>query len=128
MAKEWNEAGDDQGPAADYQNAYNPQQKTHDETKSQTSFKSAKTGLSKGSLRQQVEKAIQEEGKPEWDASAKSEKKYTTEDKVALRLANEVLRDNAKLRGVHSNQSIQKLLMKEAKKQLMATEYKGPVI
>lgn len=34
MAKEWNEAGDDQGPAADYQNAYNPQKKTHDETKS----------------------------------------------------------------------------------------------
>lgn len=52
----------------------------------------------------------------------------TTEERVANRLANEVLRDNAKLRGVHSNQSIQKLLMKEAKRQLLQDDYKGPVI
>lgn len=59
----------------------------------------------------------------------KSDRKQTTEDRVANRLANEVLRDNIKLRGIHSQQSIQKLLMKEAKKQLMNSEqYKGPVI
>ena len=52
----------------------------------------------------------------------------STEERVANRLANEVLRDNAKLRGVHSNQSIQKLLMKEAKKMMMQDDYKGPVI
>jgi hypothetical protein len=61
--------------------------------------------MSKGSLRSQVEKAVKEEGKPEWDQSVKSHK-MTTEDRVANRLANEVLRDNAKLRGIHSNQSL----------------------
>jgi hypothetical protein len=46
-------------------------------------------------------------------------------------LANEVLRDNAKLRGVHSASSIKKLLEKEAKRQLLANNgepYKGPVV
>lgn len=124
IAKQWNEAADEDNNAngvGDYQNSYNPGKKVNDETKSmgQTSFKSAKTGLSKGSLRSQVEKAIREEGRPEWDPSQKSSNKMTTEDRVANRLANEVLRDNVKLRGIHSHQSIQKLLMKEAKKQLL---------
>jgi len=42
-----------------------------------------------------------------------------------------VLRDNAKLRGVHSGASIQKILQKEAKKQLLMEKggaYEGPVI
>lgn len=44
-------------------------------------------------------------------------------------MATEVLRDNAKLRGVHSATSIKRLLEKEAKKQLMAFDgYKGPVV
>lgn len=124
IAQEWNEAADDQ--QQDYQI---PAKKANDiETRSAVSFKSGKTGISKGSLRSQVEREIQEQGRPEWDQSIKSGKeKQTTEDRVANRLANEVLRDNAKLRGIHSHQSIQKLLMKEAKKQLM-DEYKGPVI
>ena len=59
---------------------------------------------------------MREEGKNNWDPSIKSEAKgMSTEDKVAARLANEVLRDNAKLKGIHSNQSIQKLLQKAAK-------------
>jgi hypothetical protein len=40
----------------------------------------------------------------------------STEDRVAARIANEVLRDNAKLRGVHSGASIKKILEREAKK------------
>lgn len=48
--------------------------------------------------------AIKEEGADkDWDPSVKSDKKLTTEDRVAARLAQEVLRDNAKLRGVHSH-------------------------
>lgn len=40
-----------------------------------------------------------------------------------------MLRDNAKLRGIHSANSIKKLLEKEAKKQLMDNAgYKGPVV
>ncbi len=87
--------------------------------------------MSKKSLRTQVMEAIQEEGqqKPDWDQSVKSEVKKTTEDRIAARLAKEVLNENAKLRGIHSAHSIKKLLEKEAKKQLMmGGEYKGPVV
>lgn len=74
--------------------------------------------MSKKSLRSQVMQAIQEEGanKPEWDPSVKSENKMTTEDRIAARLAQEVLRDNAKLRGIHSHNSLKKMLEREAKK------------
>ena len=59
----------------------------------------------------------------------KSENKQTTEERVAARLATEVLRDNAKLRGIHSHTSIKKLLEKEAKKMLeYGGEYKGPIV
>jgi hypothetical protein len=80
-------------------------------------------------LRSQVLEAIQEEGqtKPDWDASTAGGKQ-TTEDRIARKLANEVLRDNAKLRGVHSASSIKKLLEKEAKKALLEGPYKGPVV
>lgn len=70
----------------------------------------------------------------EWDRSTvASEKKQilTAEDKVAARIANEVLKDNQKLRGVHSNQSIKKILEKEAKRQLLAETggvYNPPVM
>ena len=67
--------------------------------------------------------AIKEEGRPDWDGSVKSEKKMTTEDRVAARLASEVLRDNKKLSGVHSINSIKKLLEKEAMKVLMEGNY-----
>lgn len=78
--------------------------------------------------------AIQEEGasKPEWDRSTRGgDLKNSTEDRIARKLAQEVLRDNAKLRGVHSSNSIKKLLEKEAKKQLLSglpDNYKGPVV
>ena len=56
----------------------------------------------------------------------------TLEEKLASKIANEVLRDNQKLRGVHSNQSIKKILEKEAKRQLLAETnggvYNPPVI
>lgn len=61
IAKEWNDAAAaDEG--GDYQNAYMGNGKKDDDAKSmgQTSFKSAKTGMSKGSLRSQVERAVQE--------------------------------------------------------------------
>ena len=38
------------------------------------------------------------------------------EDKVAAKIAMEVLRDNAKLRAVHSGNSVKQLLEREAKK------------
>jgi hypothetical protein len=55
------------------------------------------------------------EEKPEWDASVTSEnKKKTAEDRLASKIASEVLKDNSKLRGVHSKESIKKILEKEA--------------
>ena len=121
MAEEWNQAGGND-------DAVNNGDKH--ETRSAVSFHSSKTGASKKSLRSQVLEAIQEEGqkKPDWDATTKGDKE-TTEDRIARKLAKEVLRDNAKLRGVHSESSIKKLLEKEAKKALLANEgYKGPVV
>jgi len=47
--------------------------------------------------------------KPDWNASTTSTKRregLTTEDKIASRIANEVLKENTKLRGVHSANSI----------------------
>jgi hypothetical protein len=70
--------------------------------------------------------------KPEWNGSITSSKKPTAEDRIANKIASEVLRDNAKLRGIHSNNSIKVLLEKEAKRQMAIAanggEYTGPVI
>ena len=112
IAKQWNEAAaaEDNGNPNDA--SYQPKQPrvNNDDTRSQASYKTGKTGASKASLRSQVLQAIQEEGRPEWDPSIKSENKQTTEDRVAARLASEVLKDNLKLRGIHSQNSLQKLL------------------
>jgi hypothetical protein len=57
------------------------------------------------------------EQKPEWDKSVTSEKRNANiEDRMASKIAMEVLRDNAKLRAVHSGNSIKHLLEREAKK------------
>lgn len=40
----------------------------------------------------------------------------TLEEKVASRIANEMLKDNPKLKGIHSNLSLKKILEKEAKR------------
>jgi hypothetical protein len=41
-------------------------------------------------------------------------RKQTAEDRMASKIASEVLKDNHKLRGVHSKESIKKILEKEA--------------
>ena len=75
-------------------------------------------------MRQRVaaQKKKQEQEKAEWDRStvaSENRKELTVEEKVAQKIASEVLKDNQKLRGVHSNQSIKKILEKEAKRQLL---------
>ena len=74
-------------------------------------------------------KKFQEKAQSEWDASTvtSEQRKMNPEERMARRIAKEVLRDNKKLGGVHSGASIQKLLEREAKKHLEA-DYKGPVI
>lgn len=58
------------------------------------------------------------EEKPEWDrmTTASEFNNKTVEEKMASKIATEILAGNQKLRGVHSNQSIKKMLEREAKK------------
>jgi hypothetical protein len=77
----------------------------------------AESKSSNVSYNERVQQAKKEaEQKPEWDKSVTSEKRTSVEDKVASKIAMEVLRDNAKLRAVHSGNSIKQLLEREAKK------------
>ncbi len=78
------------------------------------------SNASKMSFSQRVADAKRKEAaeRPDWDATTTGEKKGTAEDRVASKIAQEVLRDNAKLRAVHSGPSIKKLLEREAKKQM----------
>ena len=88
--------------------------------------------MSKASYKSRVNEEMQkfrEKAQSEWDATTVTSetRKLTTEEKMARKIAKEVLRDNKKLGNVHSDASIQKLLEREAKKHLEA-DYKGPVI
>lgn len=66
-----------------------------------------------------AEKAREQETKSQWnDSVSVARKELTAEDKLAQRIAQEVLRDNAKLRGIHSGASIKHILEREAKRQL----------
>ena len=89
--------------------------------------------MSKASIRSRVLAEKAAHGGPQaedWDQSVTSEKrKLTTEDRVAARLAQEVMKDNPKFKGIHSNASVRKMLEAEAKKQLIdGGGYQGPVI
>lgn len=58
-----------------------------------------------------------EKEKSEWDRSTVvSDVPRTLEEKVASRIANEMLKENPKLKGIHSNLSLKKILEKEAKR------------
>ena len=90
---------------------------------------------SKASFVSRVSQAKKEasEKKPEWDASTTASKKdKTIEEKMASKIAKEVLKDNPKLRQVHSGNSVKQILEREAKRQMLLAaqggEYKGPVI
>ena len=63
-------------------------------------------------------KKFQEKAQSDWDATTMNSetKKMTTEERMARKIAKEVLRDNKKLGAVHSDASLQKLLEREAKK------------
>jgi len=71
---------------------------------------------------------------PEWDRSTttsrKPKEKVSVEDRVAAQIASEMLKDNQKLRGVHSGTSMKKIIEKEAKRQLLLEtggQYAEPV-
>ena len=131
MAEEWNQANQQEvaeqagrAPAAD-----------RGDSASQVTYQSHVSRVSKASFASRVSEAKKKEAeeKPEWNASVTSSKRrISAEDRIATKIASEVLRDNAKLRGIHSNNSIKVLLEKEAKRQIAVAakggEYTGPVI
>ena len=79
-----------------------------------------------------AEKHRDAETKSKWNGSVTSSKRdLTTEDRLASKIASEVLKDNAKLRGIHSGASIKTILEKEAKKQLLLEKEQrlaGPLV
>jgi hypothetical protein len=84
------------------------------------------SGASKQSYQKRVAEAKKEaEEKPEWDKSVTTEKrnKANAENRMASKIAMEVLKDNHKLRGVHSKESIKAILEKEALKQMQLQTY-----
>ena len=77
------------------------------------------SNASKASYASRVSEAKRKEAaeRPEWNGSVTSSKaKPSAEDRIASKIAAEVLRDNAKLRGIHSNNSLKVMLEREAKK------------
>lgn len=95
-------------------------------------FITSESGVSRASYKSRVKEEMekwQEKAQSEWDASTVNSetRKLSTEEKMARKIAKEVLRDNKKLGAVHSDASIQKLLEREAKKHL-ESEYTGPKI
>lgn len=76
--------------------------------KSVYSYKSSRLSQkSKVSMKSRIQEEKERESKrnAEWDRStvASESKKPTLEDKMASKIASEVLKDNQKLKGVHSN-------------------------
>lgn len=65
----------------------------------------------------------------EWDSSTVcgDDKRINEEDRVAKLVADSVLENNPQFKGVHSNQSIRKMLEREAKKQLQETAPKAAI-
>lgn len=92
---------------------------------------SAATGVSQKSYMKRMAEAKKAEDKADWDnGSLTSEaRNKRAEDRMASKIAAEVLKDNQKLRGIHSKESIKKILEKEALKQMqIPTEYPQPVV
>lgn len=130
LADEWNKTLEEEGEGA-------KENKPAADTKSQRSvysYKSNASAASRASMKSRVaaEKKAAAAKKEEWDRSTvASKQKGTVEDRVASQIAADILKDNSKLNGVHSKQSMKKILEREAKKQLLAEtggEYKPPTM
>jgi len=84
------------------------------------------SGASKQSYQKRIAEAKKEaEERPDWDKSVTTEKRKqaNAENRMASKIAMEVLKDNHKLRGVHSKESIKAILEKEALKQMQLSPY-----
>ena len=68
--------------------------------------------------------------KPDWDGGSMTSeaRQKRAEDRMAQRIASEVLQNNPKLKGVHSKESIKKILEKEALRHMQEGGYPEPTI
>lgn len=89
-------------------------------------IESNQTSASKQSYgKRMAEAQKQAENRPDWDKGSVTteQRNKRAENQMASKIAMEVLKDNSKLKGIHSKQSMMKILEKEALKQMQ-----GPVI
>ena len=125
-AEEWN-----QNEAANVDGIVNKQRE--DDTKSVASFKSGISGKSKRSIKSEIMNELErEERKDDWDSSTIAEKKkQTIEEKLASKLADQIMELNPNLKGIHSKTSMKRMLEKEAARQLIENDrgdYQGPKV
>lgn len=105
-----------------------------DDGKSVVSVRTSITGKSKVSKRSEIIDEIkrEERNKEDWDSSTVGDrKKPTIEEKLASKLADQILETNPNLRGIHSKVSMKKMLEREAAKQLIDNQgggYQGPKV
>jgi len=115
ITEEWNQANEEEAAVRREKRA-----NAAADTRSQVTYRESNMSkASKASYISRVSEAKRKEAeeRPEWNQSTTSERnKPSAEDRIATKIASEVLRDNAKLRGIHSNNSIKVLLEKEAKR------------
>ena len=80
------------------------------------------------------EKQKEADTKSQWNESVTtSQRGLSAEDRLARKIASEVLRDNPQMRAIHSEASIKQILQKEAKRQLQMEKIsdvmrEGPVV
>ena len=127
IAEEWNQADEAGNP-----NEGKRERQLDDDQKSAVSIRTSITGKSKMSKRSEILDEIkrEEREKEDWDASTQGDrKKPTVEDRLASKLADQILENNPNLKGVHSKISMKKMLEKEAHKQFSLDTggvYEGP--
>lgn len=123
----------------EYEHPANPNEgKPDDDARSAVSIRTSVTGrsnLSKVSKKSEFREEIAREDaqkKEQWDASTNAEKREATvEERLATKLADQILENNPNLKGVHSKTSMRKMLEKEAARQLIDQEggnFDGPKI
>lgn len=134
MADDWNKANEAEAKAKEARRAARAAAAQDDDLQSQVTYNSHASKASNASYASRMKDVKDREAssKKDWDASTTGEKKTSAEDRLASKIAQEVLRDNPKIRQVHSGASIKKLLEKEAKKQMAIAAnggtYTGPII
>jgi hypothetical protein len=123
IAQEWNRE-DEANPNEGVQR----QRNQDDDAKSAVSIRTSVTGRSNMSKKSEFRDQIKREqkNKEEWDTSTIGErKKPSMEERLATKLADQILEDNPNLKGIHSKASMRHMLEKEAAKHLVGAEGGG---